>query len=272
MSIESVQRIHRDKLRPGIQPREDIKRDDSFLALASSIAVVGILYPLLVRLADSLYWIVDGHRRYFAGLSAGLAEFPVILQAETLSDAEALQLALISNTHREDLSQWERACSYKRLSTEFGWSSAEVARHTATSEATVSRYTTALTLPPELLDQFRKGKLSVSAAYQLAIVRDPEKQKSLAESAAAGTMSRDQLVKKARERTPPSIETRRPRPQVRRVVLPLREGNSLAVGGAALRLDAFLLCVQELASQLALLEPKDMELSDAAAQLAAQAR
>ncbi|MCK6484481.1 MAG: ParB/RepB/Spo0J family partition protein [Phycisphaerae bacterium] len=270
MSIESVQRIHRDKLRPGIQPREDIKRDDSFLALASSIAVVGILYPLLVRAVDAVFLIVDGHRRFFAGLSAGLSEFPVMLQAASLSDAEALQLALISNTHREDLSAWERACSYNRLATEFGWSAAEVARRTATSEASVSRYTTALTLPPELLDQFRRGKLSVSAAYQLAIVRDPEKQRSLAEAAVAGTMSRDQLIKKAKERTPPSAETRKPRPPVRRVVLPLREGNSLAVSGAALRLDAFLSRVQELASQLAVLEPKDMELSDAAARLAAQ--
>lgn len=263
MCSELVQYVYRDKLRPGVQPRENINRDESFLALARSIAVVGILYPLLVRLLDGIFWIVDGHRRYFAGLSAGLTEFPVILKAETLSEAEALQLALIGNTHRKDLSPWERANSYNRLITEFGLSAVEVAKRTTTSEPTVSRYTTILTLPPELLDLFRKGKLSVSAAHQLAIVRDPQKQLSLGEAAANGTLSRDQLIKKAKELDSGGhVQPRkRARPRRARVVVPIGEGCSVAAK-PNVTVQVLVSWLHDLLERFSKLEPQ-VELADA---------
>lgn len=267
MCNELVQYIHRDKLRPGVQPRENIKRDESFLALARSIAEVGIIYPILARLIDGVFWIVDGHRRYFAGLSAKLTEFPVIMKAETLSESEALQLALIGNTHREDLSPWERACTYNRLITEFGLSAVEVAKRTATSEPTVSRYTTILTLPPELLDLFRKGKLSVSAAHQLANVRDPERQRSLAEAAASGKLSRDQLIKKANEGN--SCGTpRTSRPRRSRVVVPLGDGCAVAVN-PGVTLETLVTRLRDLLQRFSELAPQEMKMADVAELLTA---
>lgn len=256
MGNELIQYVHRDKLRPGVQPREEIKRDEAFLALSRSIAVVGILYPILARLIEGMFWIVDGHRRYFAGLSAGLTEFPVMLQPETLSEAEALQLALIGNTHRKDLSPWERACSYNRLITEFGLTASVVAKRTTASEPTVSRYTTALTLPPELLDLFRKGRLSVSAAYKLAIIRDPEKQRSLAEAVASGTLSRDQLLKKAQERNTNGERSQAAsRPRRARVVVPLGDGCSVAVK-PGVTVQTFVTWLQALLERFHGLEPQ----------------
>ena len=107
-------------LRPGkFQPRRHF--DEAAIAgLAESLKNQGMLQPILVRKqgASETYEIIAGERRWRAAQAAGLHEVPVILR--TLTDAEALEIALVENLQREDLNAIEEAEAYRRLMDEFG--------------------------------------------------------------------------------------------------------------------------------------------------------
>ena len=95
--------------------------------LAESISQHGLLQPLLVRpLTLGGYQIVAGERRYRASRMAGLTEVPVIIKE--LTDTETMEIALIENLQREDLSPVEEALGYKALIDEHGFSQEEVAK------------------------------------------------------------------------------------------------------------------------------------------------
>lgn len=118
------------------QPRRDFD-ENSLSDLAQSISQHGLLQPLLVRpLPIGGYQIVAGERRYRACRMAGLTEVPVTIRE--LSDTETMELALIENLQREDLSPIEEALGYKALIDEHGFSQEEVATSVGKSRPAIA--------------------------------------------------------------------------------------------------------------------------------------
>jgi ParB family chromosome partitioning protein len=162
-------------LKPGrFQPRRHF--DEAALEeLAGSIRHHGLLQPILVRpiagAADS-YEIIAGERRWRAAQRAALHDVPVIVQ--TLTDTQALEIALVENLQRQDLSALEEAEGYKRLMDEFGHSHGELGELVGKSRSHVANMLRLLALPAGVKDMIQSGALSAGHARALLTAPDPE--------------------------------------------------------------------------------------------------
>lgn len=154
------------------QPRRDF--DEKALAeLADSISQHGVLQPLLVRpLLDGGYQIVAGERRWRASRMAGLTEVPVVIRE--LSDGETMELALIENLQREDLTPVEEAMGYQQLMDKYSLTQDEVARAVGKSRPAVANALRLLNLPKEVLKLVGNGRISAGHARTLLSFKDPE--------------------------------------------------------------------------------------------------
>ena len=162
-------------LRPGkFQPRRHF--DETLLdELASSIRQHGLLQPILVRPiageADA-YEIIAGERRWRAAQRAKLHDVPVIVQM--LTDTQALEIALVENLQRQDLSALEEAEGYKRLMDEFGHSHSELGELVGKSRSHVANMLRLLALPDGVKAMMQSGELSAGHARALLTAPDPE--------------------------------------------------------------------------------------------------
>ncbi len=153
------------------QPRTDF--DEKALAeLADSIAQHGVLQPLLVRPVSGgeFYQIVAGERRWRASRMAGLTEVPVVIRE--LSDGEVMQLALIENLQREDLSPIEEALGYKSLIENYDFTQDEVAKTVGKSRSAVTNAIRLLGLPQFVLDLLSEGALTSGHARALLSLKN----------------------------------------------------------------------------------------------------
>lgn len=147
------------------QPRKEF--DEKALSeLAESISKHGLLQPLLVRpLTLGGYQIVAGERRYRACQMAGLKDIPVIIRE--LGDTETMELDLIENLQREDLTPLEEAEGYNVLMTEHGFTQDEVAQSVGKSRPAVANALRLLKLPNSIADYLKEGKISAGHARAL---------------------------------------------------------------------------------------------------------
>lgn len=147
------------------QPRTDF--DDKALSeLAESIALHGVLQPLLVRpLVYGGYQIVAGERRYRASRMAGLTEVPVVIRE--LDDKETMELALIENLQRENLTPIEEAKGYKTLMDTYGFTQEQVSTSVGKSRSAVANSLRLLNLPEEIIDLISQGKITGGHARAL---------------------------------------------------------------------------------------------------------
>jgi ParB family chromosome partitioning protein len=162
-------------LRPGkFQPRRHF--DEAALEeLAASIRHHGLLQPILVRPIDGetdAYEIIAGERRWRAAQRASLHDVPVIVQ--TLSDSQALEIALVENLQRQDLSALEEAEGYKRLMDEFGHSHGELGELVGKSRSHVANMLRLLALPDSVKAMVQSGELSAGHARALLTAPDPD--------------------------------------------------------------------------------------------------
>jgi ParB family transcriptional regulator, chromosome partitioning protein len=149
------------------QPRRNFDEAE-LAALAESIRTNGILQPILVRRHPSkpdLHEIVAGERRWRAAQLAELHEVPVV--ERELADREVLELALVENVQRHDLSALEEAEGYQRLIEEFGRSQDELARHVGKSRAHIANTLRLLKLPAPVKALLAEGKISAGHARAL---------------------------------------------------------------------------------------------------------
>jgi ParB family chromosome partitioning protein len=156
---ESLHQIPVDLIRPNPrQPRGTF--DEAGIAeLAESIKLHGLLQPVLVRpLAGSGYELIAGERRWRAARRAGLDRVPAIVRAS--EDAERLELALIENMAREDLSPVEAAQACAALVDELGLTKEEVGRRVGRSRVAISNLIRLLDLPDDVLSMLSRGDLS----------------------------------------------------------------------------------------------------------------
>lgn len=175
------------------QPRKEF--DEKALAeLAESISQHGLLQPLLVRpLTLGGYQIVAGERRYRACRMAGLTEVPVTIRE--LSDTETMEIALIENLQREDLTPLEEALGYKVLIDEHGFSQDEVAQSVGKSRPAVTNALRLLKLPDSIADYLKDGKISAGHARALLTLETEEQMLTVADEIVNKDLSVRQVEK-----------------------------------------------------------------------------
>ena len=163
-----------EAIRPSpFQPRRHFAESE-LDGLAQSIREKGIVQPLLVRpVADAVadFELVAGERRWRAAQRVGLHEVPVVIR--TLGDSEVIEIALVENLQREDLSPLEEAEAYSRLTREFGRSQASLAEAVGKSRSHVANTVRLLSLPPPVLRNLSEGALSAGHARALLAAPDP---------------------------------------------------------------------------------------------------
>ena len=148
------------------QPRE-VFDDDALNELADSIRENGVLQPILVRPLDNGgYQIVAGERRWRASKIAGLTEVPVFIK--DLDDKQTMQIALIENIQRQDLSPVEEAAAYQNLMDSYGMTQQEVAKAVGKSRSAVANSLRILSLCDEVKKMVNDGILSAGHAKVLA--------------------------------------------------------------------------------------------------------
>ncbi|MDE0335910.1 MAG: ParB/RepB/Spo0J family partition protein [Defluviicoccus sp.] len=163
-------------LSPGpFQPRETFE-DGAMAALIDSVRERGVIQPLIVRAdpdpgAEGRYQIVAGERRWRAAQAAGLHEVPVLIQE--LSDAAALEVALIENIQRQDLTPVEEAEGYRRLTQEFDRTQDELSRALGKSRSHIANALRLLHLPDTVKLLLNGGGLSAGHGRALLNAPDP---------------------------------------------------------------------------------------------------
>jgi len=160
------------------QPRQDFT-EESIKELAASIVQHGLVQPIVVRRAGAGYQVVAGERRLRAAKQAGLTTIGAVVR--DVSDADALQIALIENLQREDLNPMEEAEAYRRLVQDFGLSQDEVADGVAKSRPQVANILRLLQLEPQVQEMVRRGKLSMGHARALLALDNVTVQRAAAE-------------------------------------------------------------------------------------------
>ncbi len=159
-------------LRPGrFQPRRRFD-DDAMQSLVESIREKGILQPILVRPHGEEGWeIIAGERRWRAAQAAGLHAVPVIIQ--DLDDRAALEIALVENVQRQDLTALEEAEGYQRLIDEFAHRQEDLARSVGKSRSHIANTLRLLQLPVEVRRLLQDGALTAGHARALLGAADP---------------------------------------------------------------------------------------------------
>lgn len=158
------------------QPRKDFD-DETLAELADSISQHGILQPLLVRpIFGGGYQIVAGERRWRAARMAGLTTVPAIIRE--LDDEQVMEIALIENLQREDLSPLEEAMGYQSLMDSYDMTQEEVAKIVGKSRSAVANVLRLLKLPEEVQALIRSGQ--VSAGHGRALLSFPDDAKKIA--------------------------------------------------------------------------------------------
>ena len=154
------------------QPRK-IFNDDSINELADSIRVKGVLLPILVRpLKDkSEYQIIAGERRWRASQIAGLHDVPVVVRK--LDENEVLEIGLIENMQRENLTAIEEALGFEKLQKDYSYTQENLSRILSKSRAYVANALRLLSLPHKVQLLLQEGELSVGHARALIVLKDP---------------------------------------------------------------------------------------------------
>lgn len=173
-----VQKILISDIKPNPdQPRREF--DSGALAeLSDSILRHGVLQPIIVVSSNDGYRIVAGERRWRAAKLAQLTHIPAIVRS--LEELEQVELALIENIQREDLSPLEQAMAVYRLQQQFNLALDEVAQKLGKAPSTVSNLTRLLQLPQDAREALRQGKITEGHARAvLALKGDENKQSEL---------------------------------------------------------------------------------------------
>jgi ParB/RepB/Spo0J family partition protein len=171
--------------------------------LAASIREHGVLQPILVRpIGQNRYQLVAGERRWRASKQAGLETIPALI--EDIDDDTALEISIIENLQREDISPLDEAAMYDRMVREHGYSIRKLADKLGKDKGYLENRLRLADAPPEVRELVSLRKDTLSHAYELMKVEDPKKRRRLADQVARGELTLIKLRDK--------IEGRRSRP------------------------------------------------------------
>ena len=156
--------------------------------LAASIREHGVLQPILVRpLEDGEFQLIAGERRWRASMAAGLATIPALV--EEIDDDTALEISIIENLQREDLSPLDEAAMYDRMVRDHGYSVRRLAQKLGKDKGYLENRLRLADAPDEVRELVSLRKDTLSHAYELMKVEDPRKRKRLAAQVARGELT-----------------------------------------------------------------------------------
>jgi len=231
----AVREIPIDKIRANPSQPRMTWHEETLKELAASITEHGVLQPILVRPSGSGseggYEIIAGERRWRASKMAGRETIPAIV--ERFDDATALEIALIENLQREDLSPLDEAFIYHKMTSELGYSIRGLAGKLGKDKGYVENRLRLANAPDDVKEMVAQRYDTISAAYELMKVEDPRRRRALAKRVLSG----DLTLAKLHERVERIIE-----PGER----PAREAEEERDGPPALRDDALILATRKL--------------------------
>ncbi len=187
-----------EQIRPNPdQPRKAI---GDLRDLTDSVREKGVLEPLLVRFVarEDCYYIISGERRYHAARAAGLREIPCI--EKTADDAETLEIGLIENIQRKDLTPFEEADGLHRLATHFEYTHEDVARKIGRARSSVTETLSLRNIPDSLRKKcIEQGIASKSLLLQIARQPTEKKMVEMLHRILQGGLTRDEARRERRE-------------------------------------------------------------------------
>ena len=183
-----VRIVQIDHIEPNPEQPRMVFEPEALNELAASIREHGVLQPILVRpLGPNTYQIVAGERRWRASRLAGLETIPALI--EEIDDDTALEIAIIENLQREDLTPLDEAAMYDRMVHEHGYSIRKLADKLGKDKGYLENRLRLADAPPEIRELVSLRKDSLSHAYELMKVEDPKKRRRLAEQVARGELT-----------------------------------------------------------------------------------
>lgn len=195
------------------QPRSSMD-EDSLEDLKQSISQQGVLQPIIVRKKAGHYEVVAGERRLRAAKMAGLRTIPAVIRQ--VSDAEALEIALVENLQREDLNPIDEARGYRQLLERFDLTQEQLAKKIGKDRSTIANILRLLQLPPIVKDALEKGEITVGHARALLGLEDQNaieriyhtiKHRGLSVRQVEALVRRVQKERSRRKRTAVQLET-----------------------------------------------------------------
>ena len=176
------------------QPRQAM---GDLAELISSVTEKGIIEPLVVRQRGTRYQIIAGERRYHAAVQAGLHELPVVVR--DVDDREMLELALVENIQRKDLTPFEESDAMQSLAQRCGYTHEDLAKRLGKSRTSITEALSINAIPPEVRKVCRLAGIA-NRSLLLQVVRqgDPQKMLALVEKITSQGATREQLRKEAK--------------------------------------------------------------------------
>ena len=167
--------VRMDDIRPNPnQPRRDFD-DDSLQELANSIRQIGVIQPITLRdMGDGTYVIIAGERRWRASQRIGLLTIPAYIR--TVDDENMMEMALIENIQRQDLTALEVALAYQNLIEQYDLTQEQLSERVGKNRATVTNYLRLLKLPACIQVALRNREIDMGHARALLALSDPEAQ------------------------------------------------------------------------------------------------
>jgi ParB family chromosome partitioning protein len=207
-----VRMVELEKITAGIyQPRQFFNPEE-LQELAYSIKLNGVLQPIILRTSgdEGDYEIIAGERRFRAAKLAGLKEIPAVIKK--INNHEALELALIENIQREDLSLLEEADGYQRLMNEFAYTHEQIAQKIGKSRSHVNNILRLRNLPKEVQNLLSQKQISMGHARALINSNNPQElaKRILDESLNVRDIEnlvRDEKIEKINKNTPLLVRT-----------------------------------------------------------------
>lgn len=190
---EAVKEVRLKELRPNpYQPRK-VFNEEAIEELKASIIEHGILQPIIVRQSIKGYEIVVGERRFRAAKAAELDKVPVVVRK--LSDQQMMEMALLENLQREDLTTIEEATAYQTLMERLEFTQEQLAKRMGKSRSHIANYIRLLTLPEQVQQYIMDGKLSMGHGRALVGLKNKEKINQVADQTVKEHLNVRQLEK-----------------------------------------------------------------------------
>lgn len=183
----AVRELPLEKVVPNPSQPRMTWHEETLQELAASIKEHGVLQPILVRPSGDHYEIIAGERRWRSSKIAGKETIPAIV--ERFDDATALEIALIENLQREDLSPLDEAVIYKKMTDELGYSIRQLAGKLGKDKGYVENRLRLASAPDDVREMVAKRYDTLSAAYELMKLEDKRRRRSLAKQILAGQLT-----------------------------------------------------------------------------------
>ena len=208
----AVRELPLEKVKPNpSQPRMTFHQE-TINELAASIREHGVLQPILVRPSGEAYEIIAGERRWRASKVAGKETIPAIV--ERFDDATALEIALIENLQREDLSPLDESLIYKKMTDELGYSIRQLAGKLGKDKGYVENRLRLANAPDDVREMVAQRYDTLSAAYELMKLDNPRRRKALAKQMLAGQLTLIKLHDRVERILNPQAKPERPEPAI----------------------------------------------------------